>query len=47
MNKAIHYVRSCKAQRPTQQEIKEALDKANSVTRTALCKCVLPDIYTR
>lgn len=47
MNKNIHYVRSYKAITPTKEEIKEALNKANKITRTSLCLMVEPEIYTR
>lgn len=32
---------------PPQKEIEKNVQKANSITRTALCKCVLPEIYTK
>lgn len=40
-------IRVQKVARPSQDYIAAQKEKANKVMHTALCKCVLPDIYTR
>lgn len=46
-NLNIHYVRSQKTTKPTEEEIKEILKKANKISRTSLCLMSEPSIYTK
>jgi len=47
MTQNLHTVRAVKANRPTQEQIKEILERANKISRTSLCLMIEPQIYTR
>jgi len=47
MTQNLHTVRAVKANRPTQEQIKEILERANKIARISLTLMTEPSIYTR